>query len=60
MKDILAQTLLVLAGFAAGARDETDLEQLSVRLVDVVDETMQHESVGLWLAPARGADARTV
>ncbi len=38
-----------LAGFAAGARDETDLEKLSTRLVTVVDETMQPESVGLWL-----------
>jgi hypothetical protein len=38
-----------LAGFAAGARDETNLEQLSTRLIDVVDETMQPETVGLWL-----------
>jgi hypothetical protein len=42
-----------LAGFAAGARDETNLERLSENLVQVVDETMQPESVGLWLKPAR-------
>jgi hypothetical protein len=40
-----------LAGFAASARDETDLQHLSARLVAVVDETMQPESVGLWLRP---------
>jgi hypothetical protein len=38
-----------LAAFAASARDETDLERLSQQLVDVVQETMQPESVGLWL-----------
>jgi hypothetical protein len=38
-----------LARFAAGARDETDLAQLSERLVGVVEETMQPASVGLWL-----------
>jgi hypothetical protein len=41
-----AQTL---AGFAASARDETDLERLSEHLVGVVDNTMQPESLGLWL-----------
>jgi hypothetical protein len=39
----------VLANFATTARDETDLEKLTARLVDVVDETMQPESVSLWL-----------
>jgi hypothetical protein len=38
-----------LADFATGVRDETDLDHLSERLVNVVDETMQPESVGLWL-----------
>ena len=41
-----AQTL---AGFAAGARDETDLETLSTRLIDVVAKTMQPDQVSLWL-----------
>ena len=40
-----------LAGFAASARDETNLEQLAEDLVEVVQETMQPSSVGLWLRP---------
>jgi hypothetical protein len=40
-----------LAGFAASARDETDLALLSERLVRTVAETMQPASVGLWLRP---------
>ncbi len=39
----------VIADFAATARDETDLDALTARLVEVVDETMQPESVSLWL-----------
>ncbi|MGQ0603796.1 MAG: hypothetical protein ACT4QE_19110 [Anaerolineales bacterium] len=42
----------VLAEFAATARDETDLEKLTARLVEVVDETMQPESVQVWLKPS--------
>jgi len=38
-----------LAAFAATARDETDLEKLTARLVGVVDDTMQPESVSVWL-----------
>jgi hypothetical protein len=38
-----------LADFAAMARDETDIETLTARLVDVVEETLQPESVSLWL-----------
>jgi hypothetical protein len=41
----------VLAEFAATCRDETDLERLTARLVEVVDETMQPERVTLWLKP---------
>ena len=40
---------LVLARFAATVRDETDLQKLSERLVQAVDETMQPTNVSLWL-----------
>jgi hypothetical protein len=46
-----------LAGYAASARDETDLERLSARLVSVVDETMQPAQVSLWLRPNRRGQA---
>jgi hypothetical protein len=39
----------VLAEFAATCRDETNLEELTARLVDVAQETMQPENVTLWL-----------
>jgi hypothetical protein len=39
----------VIADFAAACRDETDLDNLTARLVEVVEETMQPESVSLWL-----------
>ena len=38
-----------LAEFAAGARDETDLDQLTERLGRAVDQTVQPAHVGLWL-----------
>lgn len=38
-----------LAAFAALARDETDLAQLTQRLSEVVEETMQPETIGVWL-----------
>ena len=37
--------------FAAAARQQTDLDQLSTELLAVVAETMQPESVTLWLKP---------
>ncbi len=40
-----------LAAFAATCRDETDLDKLTASLIAVVQETMQPESVGLWLRP---------
>ncbi len=39
----------ILAEFAATVRDETDLEKLAERLLQVVDETMQPTHVSLWL-----------
>jgi hypothetical protein len=38
-----------LAAFAASARSETDLGQLSARLTDTVQETMQPNQIKLWL-----------
>jgi hypothetical protein len=38
-----------LVAFAATARDETDLDQLTARLGAVVAETMQPEDVRVWL-----------
>jgi hypothetical protein len=43
----------VLAAFGATARDETDLERLTVEMLRVVDETVQPEFVGLWLREPR-------
>jgi hypothetical protein len=42
----------ILARFAAAARDEVDMDRLTAALVDVVDETMRPEKVGLWLRTA--------
>jgi len=39
-----------LAKFAATARDEVDMDQLNKALLKVVDETVQPESVSLWLS----------
>ncbi len=38
-----------LAEFATVARSETNLEQLSARLTDTVQETMQPNQINLWL-----------
>jgi hypothetical protein len=42
-----------LAAFAATARDEVELEQLTEQLLSVVQESMQPEHVNLWLRPTR-------
>lgn len=39
----------VLQDFAMTMQDETDLEKLTARLMEVVNETMQPTSVSLWL-----------
>lgn len=39
----------VLNDFAKTVRDETDLEKLTTRLLQVVDETMQPKSASIWL-----------
>ena len=41
----------VLARFAATARDETDLDALTAELLRVIQETMEPETVSLWLRP---------
>ncbi|NUM47756.1 MAG: hypothetical protein HUU38_23875 [Anaerolineales bacterium] len=40
---------LALANFAAIARDEVELDKLTTALLGVVQETMQPESVSLWI-----------
>ena len=39
----------VLAVFGATVRDETDLDALTSEMLRVIDDTMQPESIGLWL-----------
>jgi hypothetical protein len=38
-----------LAAFSARLRDEVDIDQLSEHLLKVVQETVQPESISLWL-----------
>ncbi len=48
-----------LADFATTCRDETDLDKLTASLINVVQETMQPESVQLWLKPTDDGRRRT-
>ncbi len=41
-----------LAAFARTVRDEVELERLKAELLQVVQETVQPESAGVWLKPA--------
>lgn len=49
----------VLNEFAKTVRDETDLGNLTARLMQVVDETMQPKSVSVWLKAAHDEQQRT-
>ncbi len=49
-----------LAGFAALARDEVDLDRLSRQLVVVVADTLEPESASLWLRPSAASAIRPV
>jgi len=42
-----------LAAFSTTLRDQVDLNQVTERLADVVQETMQPAHVSLWLVPSR-------
>jgi hypothetical protein len=46
---------LTLAAFSNSVRDEVELGRLTVHLTDVVEETLQPESVSLWIRGQTGA-----
>src|SRR6266487_1495270 len=48
-----------LATFAATLHDEVDLNQLSERLITVVEETMQPMHISLWLRPHQWEEKQT-
>ncbi len=47
-----------LAQFAVTARDEVDMDKLAAALIGVVQETMQPESVSLWLVQEKKGGKR--
>jgi hypothetical protein len=48
---------LMLERFARQAQAEVDLESLADDVIEVVRESVQPDSVGLWLRPTRAADS---
>lgn len=48
-----------LEQFAVTARDETDLEKLTAELLRVIQETMEPDSVSIWLRPTADHRPRT-
>jgi len=44
-------TARTLAAFSNSVRDEVQLDRLAERLTEVVDETLEPETVTLWLQP---------
>ena len=47
----------VLESFSAVVRDEVELEKLTARLIDVVDQTLQPTRVSLWLRESPWVDS---
>jgi hypothetical protein len=48
----------VLAQFAATVRDETDLDALTAELLRVIQETMEPETLSIWLAEPKAKTER--
>ncbi|UCC53391.1 MAG: hypothetical protein JSV68_05370 [Anaerolineaceae bacterium] len=49
----------MLTRFSQTAREEVELEALTSELLHVVQDTMQPDSVSLWIKPVEGGDSRT-
>ncbi len=48
----------IVAAFGASLREEVDLEDLQAQIVAVVEETLQPETVSLWLRPTISEKAK--
>jgi hypothetical protein len=44
----------IVAAFGAGLREKVDLDDLQIQVLSVVAETLQPETLSLWLRPVRG------